>query len=141
LKIIVASTPRGLESADPNRAGTQKPQEWYRSAYSFGRNWSGSALYNALLSQGYAYVGVTAQTAGINDLKAWDPKRYGALGDSNDGQSYDILTQAAQAVRADSATLLGGLTPKRLIATGDSQSAFRIDTYVNAIQPVTHAFS
>ena len=100
-----------------------------------------SELYNELLSQGYAYVGVTAQTAGMNDLKAWDPQRYGALGDSNDGQSYDILTQAAQAVKADSATLLGGLTPKRLIATGDSQSAFRIDTYVNAIQPVTHAFN
>ncbi len=100
-----------------------------------------SELYNELLSQGYAYVGVTAQTAGMNDLKAWDPQRYGALGDSNDGQSYDILTQAAEAVRADSATLLGGLTPKRLIATGDSQSAFRIDTYVNAIQPVTHAFN
>ncbi len=99
-----------------------------------------SELYNELLSQGYAYVGVTAQTAGMNDLKSWDPQRYGALGDSSDGQSYDIFTQAAQAVRADSATLLGGLTPKRLIATGDSQSAFRIDTYVNAIQPLTHAF-
>ncbi len=99
-----------------------------------------SELYNELLSQGYAYVGVTAQTAGMNDLKTWDPERYGALGDSNDGQSYDIFTQAAEAVRAESATLLGGLTPKHLIATGDSQSAFRIDTYVNAIQPITHAF-
>jgi hypothetical protein len=28
-----------------------------------------------------------------------------------------------------------------LIGTGDSQSAFRVDTYVNAFQPITHAFN
>ncbi len=98
-------------------------------------------LYNELIKQGYAYVGVTAQRPGMKDLAAWDPARYGKLGDSNDGESYEIFTQAAEAVKADSATLLGGLTPKELIGTGDSQSAFRIDTYVNAIQPLTHAFN
>ncbi len=99
-----------------------------------------SELYNELTDQGYAYVGVTAQTAGMNDLKTWDPQRYGSLGDSNDGQSYDIFTQAAAVARADSALVLGGLTPRKLIGTGDSQSAFRVDTYVNAVQPLTHAF-
>jgi hypothetical protein len=98
-------------------------------------------LYSQLLDQGYAYVGVTAQTAGMSDLETWDPTRYGALGDNNDGQSYDIFTQAAQAVTTDAATLLGGLTPRRVIGAGDSQSAFRLDTYVNAIQPLTHAFN
>jgi hypothetical protein len=98
-------------------------------------------LYNELISKGYAYVGVTAQRPGMKDLATWDPARYGTLGDSNDGQSYEIFTQAANAVKANSATLLGGLTPKELIGTGDSQSAFRIDTYVNAIQPLTHAFN
>jgi Alpha/beta hydrolase domain len=98
-------------------------------------------LYNELISKGYAYVGVTAQRPGMKDLAAWDPKRYGKLGDSNDGQSYEIFTQAAEAIKADSATLLGGLTPKELIGTGDSQSAFRVDTYVNAIQPLKHAFN
>ena len=100
-----------------------------------------SQLYNELIEQGYAYVGVTAQRPGMKDLAAWDPQRYGTLGDSNDGQSYDIFTQAANVVKANSATLLGGLTPKELIGTGDSQSAFRVDTYVNAIQPLTHAFN
>ncbi len=98
-------------------------------------------LYNELISKGYAYVGVTAQRPGMKDLATWDPQRYGTLGDSNDGESYEIFTQAAEAVKADSATLLGGLTPKELIGTGDSQSAFRIDTYVNAIQPLKHAFN
>jgi hypothetical protein len=83
---------------------------------------------------------VTAQTEGMNELKAWDPQRYDALGDSNDGQSYDIFTQAAQVIRADSATMLDGLTPTQVIGAGDSQSAFRVVTYVNAIQPLAHAF-
>jgi hypothetical protein len=100
-----------------------------------------SEIYRQALSQGYAYVGVTAQTAGMVELKTWDAQRYGALGDSNDGQSYDIFSQAAQVVRANSATLLGGLRPARVIGTGDSQSAFRVDTYVNAIQPISHAFN
>jgi alpha/beta hydrolase family protein len=98
-------------------------------------------LYHELISKGYAYVGVTAQRPGMKDLAAWDPARYGTLADRNDGQSYEIFTQAANVIKADSATLLGGLTPKELIGTGDSQSAFRVDTYVNAIQPVTHAFN
>lgn len=100
-----------------------------------------SQLYNQLINKGYAYVGVTAQRPGMKDLAAWDPARYGKLGDSNDGQSYEIFTQAANAVKANSATLLGGLTPKTLLGTGDSQSAFRLDTYVNAVQPLSHAFN
>ena len=100
-----------------------------------------SELGEEAVRQGYAWVGVTAQRAGMEDLVRWDPKRYAGLGDSNDDQSYSIFTQAAEAVKADSATLLGGLTPKKLIGTGDSQSAFRVDTYVNAFQPITDAFN
>jgi hypothetical protein len=99
-----------------------------------------SEIYHQALNDGYAYIGVTAQTAGMSDLKTWDPVRYGTLGDSNDGQSYDIFTQAAQIARVAAPTVLGGLVPKKVIGAGDSQSAFRVDTYVNAIQPLTHAF-
>jgi hypothetical protein len=100
-----------------------------------------SELDSQLLNDGYAYIGVTAQNAGMGDLKTWDPERYGSLGDTNDGQSYDIFTQTAEVARDDSATLLGGLSVKRVIGAGDSQSAFRLDTYVNAFQPVSHAFN
>jgi len=99
-----------------------------------------SLTYEELLREGYAYVGVSPQTSAMDFLHTWDPVRYAALGSSNDGQSYDIFTQAARVVREDSATVLGGLTPLHLIGTGDSQSAFRIVTYANAIQPVSHAF-
>jgi hypothetical protein len=100
-----------------------------------------SQLYTELLNEGYAYVGVTAQTAGMSDLKTWDPQRYGALGDSSDAQSYDIFSQAAQVLHTNNATVLGGLTAKHVVGVGDSQSAFRVVTYVNAIQPLTHAFN
>jgi hypothetical protein len=100
-----------------------------------------SELYQQVLAQGDAYVGVTAQTVGLSDLEKWDAERYGTLGDSNDGQSYDIFTQAAEAVKATGPTLLGGLTPAHVIGVGDSQSAIRMDTYINAFQPLTRAFS
>ena len=99
-----------------------------------------SEIYHEVLSQGYAYVGVSAQTGSMVEDKTWDPQRYGSLGDSNDGQSYDIFTQAAQVARADTANLLGGLKPATVIGAGDSQSAFRVATYYNAIQPLSHAF-
>ncbi len=99
-----------------------------------------ASIANEALNDGYAYIGVTPQNVGMGDLKTWDPARYGSLGDSSDLQSYDIYTQAAEVARADTAGLLGGLTVKRVIGAGDSESAFRVDTYVNAIQPVTHAF-
>ncbi len=100
-----------------------------------------SEIGEEAVRQGYAFVGVTAQKAGMEDLVRWDSKRYAGLGDSNDGQSYSIFTQAAEAVKAGGATLLGGLQPKKLIGMGDSQSAFRVDTYVNAFQPITGAFN
>ena len=100
-----------------------------------------SEIYREVLAKGYAYVGVSAQTGSMVEDKTWDPPRYGALGDSNDGQSYDIFTQAAEVARADAGNLLGGLHPTTVIGTGDSQSAFRLVTYVNAIQPLSHAFN
>jgi len=99
-----------------------------------------SEIYREVLSKGYAYVGVSAQTGSMVEDKTWDPQRYGALGDTNDGQSYDIFSQAAQVARADAGNLLGGLHPTTVIGSGDSQSAFRVATYYNAIQPLSHAF-
>jgi hypothetical protein len=126
---------------DPAKFNGTVVFEWLNDTTGGDQDPVWAQLYNELISKGYAYVGVTAQRPGMKDLATWDPARYGALGDSNDGQSYEIFTQAANAVKADSAALLGGLTPKELIGTGDSQSAFRVDTYVDAIQPLTHAFN
>jgi hypothetical protein len=126
---------------DPARFNGTVVFEWLNDTTGGDQDPVWSEMGEEIVRQGYAYVGVTAQRAGMNDLAAWDPARYAGFGDSNDGQSYSIFTQAAESVAAHSATMLGGLTPTKFIGTGDSQSAFRVDTYVNAFQPITHAFN
>ncbi len=102
------------------------------------RTRSGRRSTTKLIQQGYAYVGVTAQRAGMKDLvRPGTRSATAASATATTASPTEIFTQAAEVVKADSATLLGGLTPKKLIGTGDSQSAFRVDTYVNAIQPLT----
>jgi hypothetical protein len=73
-----------------------------------------------------AFVLVSAQAAGINQLKnggiaPGDPVRYAPLSHPGDDYSYDIFSQAGQAIWDGS--LLGGLRPRRVIAMGQSQSA------------------
>ncbi len=95
-------------------------------------------------------MGVSAQATGVVGggpkidipgitlvpLKEWDPERYAPLEHPGDSYSYDMFSQAGQAIRQpDGVNPLDGLTVQRLIATGESQSAGRMTTYVNAIQP------
>jgi hypothetical protein len=103
-----------------------------------------------LLGHGSAYVGVSAQRAGVEGggvlpvpgvevraLKQWDPERYGGLAHPGDAYSYDIFSQAAQAVRRPGdVDVLGGLAARHLIAMGESQSAARMVTYVDAVHPL-----
>jgi hypothetical protein len=49
-----------------------------------------------------------------------------------------MYSQAAQAI-ADG-NLLAGLRPERIIAVGESQSAGRLVTYINAVQPLVDVF-
>jgi hypothetical protein len=100
------------------------------------------------LLRGYAWVGVSAQAAGIHGvvpvlgpgavgLKAWDPVRYGVLNHPGDAYSYDIFSQAGYALlHPQGENPLGGLRVQQLLAAGESQSAFRLLTYANAVQPV-----
>ena len=126
--------------ANPAKFNGTVVVEWLNDTTGGDQDPVWSEIYHEVLSQGYAYVGVSAQTGSMVEDKTWDPQRYGSLGDSNDGQSYDIFSQAAQVARADAANLLGGLKPATVIGAGDSQSAFRVATYYNAIQPLSHAF-
>ena len=96
--------------------------------------------YNELLD-GYAYVGVTAQVVGSRALAAWDPARYSSMSITSDDFSYDIFSQAGAAVRStSSASPLRGLRAGRVIADGESQSAGRMTTYVDAIAPQANVF-
>jgi hypothetical protein len=108
---------------------------------------------------GFAWVGVSAQQVGVQGfgasgpnplaagtgtggvLKNFDPVRYGSLVHPGDQYAYDIFTQAAGALRRSGRVdPLAGLRPRHLIAIGDSQSAFFLTSYVDAVQPITHTF-
>jgi hypothetical protein len=116
--------------------------EWLNvtSGYDIDVHWFQQHEY--LLRSGAAWVGVSAQNAGIsnlpNGLKAWSPARYGTLDVTANGTvthdllSYDIFSQAAQAVRSVP-RVMGGLPVQYEIAVGASQSAGRLGIYLNAV--------
>jgi hypothetical protein len=95
--------------------------------------------HTELIRSGFAWVGVSAQAVGVNALKASQPARYGGLAHPGDSYSYDIFTEAGYHIAGNPA-VLGGLVPERLIATGESQSASRLVTYINAIHPLVHFY-
>jgi hypothetical protein len=112
------------------------------------------ASHDHLIRKGYAWVGVSAQRKGLYaqvvGLRAWSPSRYGTLSIPNtagpimsdvDGLSWDIFSQAAQAVRHPQGTdAMGGLTVERIFAVGWSQSAVRLASYHNSIHPLAQVF-
>jgi len=94
---------------------------------------------------GYAWAGIGAQASGIEaprtGLKASDAERYGSLRHPGDAFSYDIFTQAAQALlHPQAGDPLGGLRVRTVLATGRSQPAFRLVTYINAVHPRARLF-
>jgi hypothetical protein len=102
-----------------------------------------SHMQEEILREGYAWVGVGAQAAGVNSavgLKAWDPDRYGSLVHPGDRYSYDIFSQAARAIIHPRGIDPLYLRTKAVLATGRSQSAFRLVTYINAIHPLARLF-
>jgi hypothetical protein len=101
------------------------------------------ALWNRRhMREGYAWVGVSAQRVGVNQLRGWSPTRYGSLDVTGSGAfvtdqlSYDIFAQAAQSLRTPGAVdPLGGLEVERVLAIGASQSAGRMTSYYNVVLP------
>jgi hypothetical protein len=100
-------------------------------------------LHVELIRHGYAWVGVSAQVVGLEALKVpprGDAVRYATLTHPGDAYSYDMFSQAGTAVRADARRVLGGLRPDRVLAMGESQSAWRLVTYIDAVQPRARAY-
>ncbi len=119
--------------------------EWNNvtAGYDLDIDWFQS--YDYFMRTGTAWVGVTPQRVGVAALKAWSPSRYGTLDVTKNGAiegdalSYDIFSQVAQAVRSNGA-VLGGMKAQHVFATGHSQSAGRLGTYVNSVHPIAPVF-
>ncbi|AEG43830.1 alpha/beta hydrolase domain-containing protein [Isoptericola variabilis] len=120
--------------------------EWYNVSNQWDQEVDWFQTHEHLVRNGYAWVGVSAQRAGVHSatgLRAWSPARYGSL-DLTDGGavtddtlSWDVFSQAVKAVRAPAGVApLGPLEAERVVATGHSQSASRLWSYVNSVDPL-----
>ena len=117
-----------------------------------------SSLREEIVRAGDAWVGVSAQRIGVEGGPVL-VKVHGVPGSEAGGQGpQGDRSGALRHARASGRRLLvrhlhpgrpgrprrraglGGLQPKRLIAAGESQSAFALVTYFNGVQPLTHAF-
>ncbi len=104
-----------------------------------GPDWT--LTHTELIREGAVWVGVSAQAVGLDATRAADPIRYAAVTPHpGDSFSYDMFSQAGQAVWNRAEAVLGGLTPRHVFAMGESQSAGRLATYVNAIHPLAQVY-
>ena len=129
--------------------------EWLNVSGGVDADADWASLHEEITRAGDVWVGVSAQRIGVmggpvlvsvpgagdipgKGLVGLDQARYGSLNHPGDGYAFDIFTQVTRAVRAGGG--LAGLKPQRLIAVGESQSAFALVTYYNGVQPLTDAF-
>jgi hypothetical protein len=138
--------------ADPARFNGTVLVEWLNVSGGLDAAPDWIFAHTLLMREGYVWVGVSAQRVGIEggdggglgldlSLKSVNPARYGVLVHPGDGFSYDVFSQVAAALRSTSGIRpLGTLTASRVIAAGESQSAFRLVTYVNAIHPLAEVY-
>jgi hypothetical protein len=116
-------------------------------------------LGDVIVEQGAAHVGVSVQAFGVvggrslidigepeqdaagGGIRASNPERYGSLEHPGDRFAFDIYSQVGAAIRSPGdADLFGGAEVRRVVATGESQSAGFLTTYVDAIQPVADVY-
>jgi alpha/beta hydrolase family protein len=105
-------------------------------------------LHRHVMREGAAWVGVSAQRAGIDGgglvpgmpLKSADPQRYGSLVHPGDAFAFDIYSEVGRVLRTAGSGPLGPLEAQGLIAVGESQSAGFLVTYVNAVDPIERCF-
>ena len=104
--------------------------EWLNVSAGFDNSAEWAYAHDEFLKDGYAFVGVTAQFVGAQGLLAWEAgekgDRYKTIFHPGDSFSYDMFSQAAQAIRGAAVQPLGELTSHvaKIIGHGYSQSAF-----------------
>ena len=126
---------------DPRKFNGTVVVEWLNVSGGLDDAPDWTLTHNELIREGFAWVGVSAQRVGVQAAATTDPSEYSSLSIPSDSFSYDIYSQAGQTIRNDSAQVLGGLTPHKLIAAGESQSAGRMMTYIDAVQPMAHVYN
>ena len=137
--------------ADPARFNGTVVVEWMNvSLGESAPEWD--YLNPELMDDGYAYVAVSAQAEGVDGgtpllgssvasgLVESEPARYGTLVHPGDRYALDMFAQIGRALRRPRGPVLGGLHPAHVVAVGESQAAFNLTTFADALQPLTGAF-
>jgi hypothetical protein len=144
---IVVIRPR-----DPSKFSGTAVVEWLNVSAGLDVPVAWNMAHREIVRRGHAYVGVSAQKVGVEGgpalvgrgmpaLKQADPGRYGRLSHPGDAYSFDIFSQAGRLVKdAAASRVLGPLVPRRVIAVGESQSAFFLTTYATAVDPVAGVY-
>jgi hypothetical protein len=134
--------------ADPARFNGTVVVEWFNVSGGLDAAPDWMFLHRHLIREGFAWVGVSAQKAGIDGgglvpgmpLKQANPDRYASLAHPGDAFAFDIYTQAGRALTTGVSGPLGPLDVERIIAVGESQSAGFLVSYVNAVDPLERYF-
>jgi hypothetical protein len=127
--------------------------EWLNVSAGFDTAPDWLAAHNVMMREGFVWIGVSAQADGVQGsgaavgglasggLRAADPERYEPLRHPGDSFSYDIYSQVGALARGTGPDDLAGGSPvDTVVAIGESQSAFRLVTYVNAVHPTARIY-
>jgi len=134
---------------DPGRFNGTLVVEWMNVSGGIDASPDWLFLHRHLIREGAAWVGVSAQKAGIDGgglvpgrpLKEADAERYGRLVHPGDAFSYDLFGRIGAALRSgEFGGPLEDLTTQSLLGIGESQSAAFLVAYANAIDPVAPVY-
>jgi len=137
-----------VRPGDPARFSGSVVVEWMNVSGGVDASPDFLFLHRHLMREGAAWVGVSAQKAGIDGgglvpgmpLKQANAERYGSLVHPGDAFAFGIYTEVGRLLRQRGSGPLGALEPERLIAIGESQSAGFLVSYVNAVDPIERCF-
>jgi hypothetical protein len=140
--------------SDPARFSGTVVVEWMNvTAGESAPDWD--YLNPALMTSGDAYVAVSAQALGVEGgtpilgspsgtasggLVRQEPDRYGSLHHPGDQYALDIFDQIGLSLRRPGSKALGPLTPRHVVAVGESQSAFYLTTFADTLEHANRAF-
>ncbi len=141
---------------DPADASGVVVVEWNNVSAGFDGTPDWSYTSAEMIRAGHTHVAVSAQKAGVDGeedggliggfgspLAIADPQRYGDLSHPGDPYSYDLFRQIGRLVlggATDGPDPLDGFPRDHVIAVGESQSAFRLTSYINGVQPLDPVF-
>ncbi|MEG2097507.1 MAG: alpha/beta hydrolase domain-containing protein, partial [Pseudoflavonifractor sp.] len=97
--------------------------------------------YDHIMKEGHAYIGITSKSLTATALQKFDPKRYAdldwgtsAYADEN-GLVWDMLGQLGTWANGKDAAALFGKPVTNVYLSGQSQSGFYMNTFLNVFYP------